>query len=110
MSSYATMHPAEDWAETFAHYLHIRDTIDTAAAFGFAPAGVDGGQPDEPATAASPDHRAVDAAGVGAEHGQPLDGAHATCTRSRCPPRVLDKMAFVHRLVTQVRDEVAAAS
>ncbi|GAA4396037.1 zinc-binding metallopeptidase family protein [Tsukamurella soli] len=40
VSSYATMHPAEDWAETFAHYLHIRDTLDTAAAFGFAPAGV----------------------------------------------------------------------
>ena len=39
VSSYATMHPAEDWAETFAHYLHIRDTIDTAAAFGFAPSG-----------------------------------------------------------------------
>ena len=39
VSSYATMHPAEDWAETFAHYLHIRDALDTAAAFGFAPAG-----------------------------------------------------------------------
>jgi hypothetical protein len=39
LSAYATMHPAEDWAETFAHYLHIRDTIDTAAAFGFAPTG-----------------------------------------------------------------------
>lgn len=39
VSSYATMHPSEDWAETFAHYLHIRDTLDTAAAFGFAPAG-----------------------------------------------------------------------
>lgn len=39
VSSYATMHAAEDWAETFAHYLHIRDTLDTAAAFGFAPAG-----------------------------------------------------------------------
>lgn len=38
VSSYATMHPAEDWAETFAHYLHIRDTLDTAAAFGVAPA------------------------------------------------------------------------
>ncbi len=38
VSSYATMHPAEDWAETFAHYLHIRDTLDTAAAFGIAPA------------------------------------------------------------------------
>lgn len=38
VSSYATMHPAEDWAETFAHYLHIRDTLDTAAAFSLAPA------------------------------------------------------------------------
>jgi hypothetical protein len=35
VSSYATMHPAEDWAKTFAHYLHIRDTLDTSAAFGF---------------------------------------------------------------------------
>jgi hypothetical protein len=26
------------------------------------------------------------------------------------PPRVLEKMAFVHRLVTQARGEVAAAS
>ena len=32
VSAYATMHPAEDWAETFAHYLHIRSTLDTAAA------------------------------------------------------------------------------
>jgi hypothetical protein len=39
VSPYATMHPAEDWAETFAHYLHIRDTLDSAAAFGFAPSG-----------------------------------------------------------------------
>jgi hypothetical protein len=31
VSAYATMHPAEDWAETFAHYLHIRDTLQTAA-------------------------------------------------------------------------------
>lgn len=38
VSSYASMHPAEDWAETFAHYLHIRDTLDTLASFGLAPA------------------------------------------------------------------------
>jgi hypothetical protein len=38
VSSYATMHPAEDWAETFAHYLHIRDTLDTSAWCGLAPA------------------------------------------------------------------------
>lgn len=34
VSAYATMHPWEDWAESFAHYLHIRDTTQTAAAFG----------------------------------------------------------------------------
>lgn len=33
VSAYATMHPAEDWAETFAHYLHLRDTLQTAAAY-----------------------------------------------------------------------------
>ncbi len=39
VSSYATMHPYEDWAETFAHYLHIRDTAQTAVAYGVRVAG-----------------------------------------------------------------------
>ncbi|MDT5179661.1 MAG: hypothetical protein QOJ95_3859 [Mycobacterium sp.] len=30
ISEYATMHPWEDFAECFAHYLHIVDTIDTS--------------------------------------------------------------------------------
>ncbi len=34
ISRYATMHPYEDWAETFAHYLHILDTLQTAQSFG----------------------------------------------------------------------------
>ncbi|MEH3033240.1 MAG: putative zinc-binding metallopeptidase [Aeromicrobium erythreum] len=34
ISQYATMHPYEDFAETFAHVLHIRDTVGTAAAHG----------------------------------------------------------------------------
>ena len=29
ISEYATMHPWEDFAECFAHYLHITDAIDT---------------------------------------------------------------------------------
>ena len=33
VSAYATMHPSEDWAETFSHYLHIRDTLQTAAEY-----------------------------------------------------------------------------
>ncbi len=39
VSAYAAAHPWEDWAETFAHYLHIRDTMQTAAAFGLFVAG-----------------------------------------------------------------------
>ncbi|HEY9197025.1 MAG TPA: putative zinc-binding metallopeptidase, partial [Mucilaginibacter sp.] len=34
ISSYASSHPWEDWAETWAHYLHIIDTLETADAFG----------------------------------------------------------------------------
>jgi hypothetical protein len=30
ISEYATMHPWEDFAECFAHYLHIADTMDTS--------------------------------------------------------------------------------
>lgn len=33
VSAYASMHPWEDWAESWAHYLHIVDTLDTARAF-----------------------------------------------------------------------------
>ncbi|MGH7536464.1 MAG: putative zinc-binding metallopeptidase, partial [Gemmatimonadales bacterium] len=39
VSGYATAHPWEDWAEAFAHYLHIRDTLQTAAAFGMLVTG-----------------------------------------------------------------------
>ena len=34
VSAYATAHPWEDFAETWAHYLHILDTVETANAFG----------------------------------------------------------------------------
>ncbi|MDX1556430.1 MAG: putative zinc-binding metallopeptidase [Xanthomonadales bacterium] len=34
VSAYASAHPAEDWAETFAHVLHIEDALETATAAG----------------------------------------------------------------------------
>ena len=34
VSIYASMHPWEDWAETWAHYLHMTDTLETARAYG----------------------------------------------------------------------------
>ena len=29
ISSYASTHPWEDWAETWAHYMHARATLET---------------------------------------------------------------------------------
>ena len=45
VSAYATMHPAEDWAETFAHVLHLHDTLQTAASYGLRVEGP-AGRPD----------------------------------------------------------------
>jgi hypothetical protein len=36
VTAYASMHPWEDWAETFAHYLHIIDTLESARTYGLA--------------------------------------------------------------------------
>ena len=37
VSAYASAHPHEDWAETWAHYLHITDTLESAKENGLAP-------------------------------------------------------------------------
>ncbi len=36
ISAYASAHPWEDFAETFAHYLHMVDTLEAARAFGLS--------------------------------------------------------------------------
>ena len=101
VSSYATMHPAEDWAETFAHYLHIRDTLDTAAAFGFAPAAATFGRP------------LLGPSGFDAiiDMWLPLSWALNMINRSMgkedlypfvLPPAVLDKMRFIHTIVDEI--------
>ena len=36
ISPYATAHPWEDWAESWSHYLHMMDTLETAHTFGIA--------------------------------------------------------------------------
>lgn len=36
VSTYASSHPWEDFAETFAHYLHIVDTLETARSYGMS--------------------------------------------------------------------------
>ena len=34
ISTYASVHPWEDWAECWAHYLHVVDSLDTALGYG----------------------------------------------------------------------------
>jgi hypothetical protein len=45
VSAYAGAHPWEDWAETWAHYLHMVDAVETAAACGMS---LRPHRPDEP--------------------------------------------------------------
>jgi hypothetical protein len=111
VSSYATMHPAEDWAETFAHYLHIRDTLDTSAAFGFAPAG------------ATFDRRVLGPSGFDTiiEMWLPLAWSLNMINRSMgrddlypfvLPGPVLEKMRFIHMVIDEVTadpEKLAAA-
>ncbi len=42
------MHPWEDWAETFAQYLHLHDAAQTARAFGLRVADEPAPDPDAP--------------------------------------------------------------
>ena len=45
ISAYASVHPWEDWAETWAHYLHMTDALETAVACGLSRQPL---RPDEP--------------------------------------------------------------
>ncbi len=108
VSEYATMHPAEDWAETFAHYLHIRATLQTAGAYGLR---VDG--PDErrlPAQRLNANPAALDTSSMQAiiDTWLPLSYALNAVSRSMgeddlypfvLSPPVLTKVAFVHDIV-----------
>ena len=53
---YAGAHPWEDWAETWAHYLHMTDTLETAAACGVS---IRPRRADEPLLNQAPPERPV---------------------------------------------------
>ena len=64
ISAYATSHPHEDWAETWAHYLHIVDGVEISEAYGLRSApitcGPDGNTPAGSATGLSGAPQQVD--------------------------------------------------
>jgi hypothetical protein len=54
VSVYATAHPWEDWAETWAHYLHMTDTLETAVGCGISVKPRRSGEPEMKASPKSP--------------------------------------------------------
>ena len=111
VSAYATMHPWEDFAETWAHYLHIVDTLEIARAFGLST------QPrlarDEELDA-SVDFDPYRAAEIGQliDSWTPLSLALNSLNRAMgqpdvypfvLSPPVIEKLGFIHRLVHPIR-------
>ena len=109
VSAYATMHPWEDWAETFAHYLHIRDTLQTSASFGLVVTGPKVGPARDPALVANPvEHPDQDPFSLVVLDWLALTYALNAVNRSMgrddlypfvLTPTVIDKLTFVHDLV-----------
>ena len=100
VTAYAASHPLEDWAETFAHYLHIVDAADTAIAHELVPADSVGmaaaealatGDFDDVLDVWRPINVAVNAIAesVGSAAIYPFEPSGD----------VVDKLAFVHRQV-----------
>jgi hypothetical protein len=109
VSVYASAHPWEDWAETFAHYLHMRDTLQTSSSFGIFVSG-----PEAPVreNANAPLTSLPDDDHVDFDHildtWLPLTYALNAVNRSMgkddlypfvLSPTVIDKLRFVHALI-----------
>ncbi len=102
VSAYASSHPLEDWAETWAHYLHIRDTLETAVAWD---------------TAAAPDTSPESTQWVGSwmdlsvilnelNRSMGVDDAYPFALSDI----VIDKLTFVHRRVLSMLPAAAVSA
>ncbi len=107
ISSYATMHPWEDWAETWAHYLHMVDTLETAWQFGIGIRPKAGDEAREAVRHGFDPYREANIKTL-IGHWLPLTFALNSLNRSMghehaypfvISPRVIEKLGFVHRVV-----------
>ncbi|MFC3072111.1 zinc-binding metallopeptidase family protein [Shinella pollutisoli] len=105
ISTYASSHPAEDFAECWAHFFHIVDTLETARAFGLVTDPK--GHAELEAEVTFDPYRAPDAARL-VEAWIPLSVALNAIQRSMgqpdsypfvLPPPVVEKLDFINRLV-----------
>ncbi|MNS42305.1 hypothetical protein D3C72_746810 [compost metagenome] len=111
VSAYATMHPWEDWAETWAHYLHMMDAVDTALGFGMSAREMDFDyQPFPPETLYDPQHSGGAAFLSFVNAWIELAGMLNELSRSMgqpdfypfvLPPAVVAKLHFIHLVIQQ---------
>jgi hypothetical protein len=107
VSAYASSHPWEDFAETWAHYLHIVDTLETANAFGMQVRATFSQSPGLASVVDFDPHQVEDLNRlVGAW--LPLTFAVNSLNRSMgqpdlypfvLPPPVIGKLGFIHAIV-----------
>jgi hypothetical protein len=109
VTAYATAHPWEAWAETWAHYFHIVDTLETAHSFGIclAPNLLNLNALNMQADFDPYDQSNFDAI---VESYIPLTLAINSLNRSMgqpdlypfvLPPPVIEKLRFIHQLLKQ---------
>lgn len=107
ITRYASMHPAEDWAETFAHLLALRDALETADWSGLRAGHAPADAPhDRPSTGLEEDivrwQRLADAAGALAQ-----SLGHLAPYPYVISDAVAAKLGYIDRLI---RDATAAPS
>ena len=114
VSSYASSHPWEDWAETWAHYLHMIDTLETAQACGLSLQPV---KADEPSLDAVTLPTKTDAFDATLNDWFALTYVLNSLNRSigmpdsypfKLSPPVLEKLAFVNQVVRAQQAPAAA--
>lgn len=107
VSAYASAHPWEDWAETWAHYLHMVDALDTGLSFGLDADDVEVDvQPFEPAVLTRPDPAFLRLVNAWVELTALLNELSRSMGEPDFYPFVLSqtvvrKLHLVHRVVTQ---------
>jgi hypothetical protein len=124
VSAYATTHPWEDFAETFAHYLHIRGTLETAAAYGMiitGPTEAQGTVQAESLMSVPDDDVDLDREPFETILAEWLPLTYALNELNRAmgkrplypfvlTPKVVEKLSLVHRMVVQVAREQEVAA
>jgi hypothetical protein len=110
VTSYATAHPWEDFAESWAHYLHIIDTLEMARAFGVQVHPMLD-RTDELTAAVDVDRYSTDNFEQLVEIWVPLSIALNSLNRTMgqpdlypfvLPPRTIGKLGFIHALIKGV--------